>query len=68
MENQVKPFANTFLNPIVCGFREGHNTQHALIRFVENCKKVLDNRMCTGAIFIDLSKAFDCLNHYLLIA
>lgn len=30
--------------------------------------KALDNKMSTGAVFIDLSNAFDCLNHDLLIA
>ena len=68
MENQVKPYANTFLNPLLCGFREGNSTQYALLRFVENCKKALDNRKSTGAIFVDFSKAFDCLNHDLLTA
>ena len=66
MENQVKPYANTLLNPLFCGFLEGYNSQHALLRFAENCKNALDNKMSTGAIFVDLSIAFDCVNHKLL--
>ena len=68
IEKQVKPYTNSFLSPLLCGYREGYSTQHALLRLVENCKKALDQKMNTGAVFIDLSKAFDCLNHDLLIA
>ena len=36
--------------------------------YVELWKKALDNKRTAGAILTDLSKAFDCLNHNLLIA
>ena len=35
---------------------------------LEAWKKVLDDKESAGAILTDLSKAFDCLNHDLLIA
>ncbi len=68
VETQLKRFANNFLSPLLCGFRKGYNAQHALIRFVENLKGALDDLKNAAAVFMDLSKAFDCINHKLLIA
>ena len=42
--------------------------QRALLRFSERCRYFLDMKGFAGAIFTDLSKTFDCLNHKLHIA
>ena len=68
IEKQVKPYTNSFLSPLLCRYKEGHSTQHALLRLVENCKRALDQKGNTWVVFIDLTKAFDCLNHDLPIA
>ena len=39
-----------------------------MITLIETCKKYLDNNESFGALLTDLSKAFDCVNHKLLIA
>ena len=57
MQDLMLPFVQSFLSSLLCGFREGYGTQHALLRFVEACKKTMDNRGVAGAVLTDLSKA-----------
>ena len=52
----------------MCGYRKGFTTQHVLLSFIAKWKNVLDNKEYGGTILIDLSKAFDTINHDLLIA
>ena len=68
MHNQMLPFVQSFLSPLLCGFREGYGTQHALLRLIEACNKSINNGGIAGAVLTDLSKAFDCLYHELLFA
>ena len=49
------------------GFRSNHSTSHALINTTEVIKEKLDSGFHVGGIFIDLEKAFDTVNHDLLI-
>ena len=56
------------ISPSLCGFRKGYSTQHCLAVMIESWKKAIDKNKNARAILTDLSKAFDCLNHKLLIA
>ena len=68
MFDQMYSYFNQILSKHQCGFRQGHSTQHSLLLMVEKLKKSLDNSGVGGMLLTDLSKAFDCLRHDLLIA
>ena len=65
---EIIDFIEESLSPFLFGFRKGHSTEQCLVVMLETWKKALDNKEYAGAILTDLSKAFDCLNHDLLIA
>ena len=48
------------------GFRKGMGTENALIDFVDFIHKGLTKKQNVGAIFMDLSKAFDLMDHNIL--
>ena len=66
--NQLGKYMGTFLNKLLCGFRKAHSTQHALFKLLQRWQNELDNSGLVGTILMDLSKAYDCLLHDLIIA
>ena len=49
------------------GFRKKHSTDHALIELIDQIRFSIDNNQMTCGIFVDLSKAFDTVNHEILL-
>ena len=68
MYDQILLYIDKYLSPYLFGYRKGYSTEQCLVAMIEVWKKALDSKGRAGAILTDLSKAFDCLNHDLLIA
>ena len=68
IHEQLFSYFETILLKYQCGFRKGYSAQHCLIVMLEKWRTALDNNGTFGALLTDLSKAFDCLIHDLLIA
>jgi hypothetical protein len=49
------------------GFRKNRSTEHASVYITVKIRKAMDRGLFTGAIYIDLSKAFDTISHSTLI-
>ena len=65
---QIEQYMEGKLSMYQCGFRKGMSAQNCLLFMIEKWRKCLDNKGKAGVLLTDLSKAFDCLNHELLIA
>ena len=63
-----------FLNQNKClfnyqfGFGNHHSTNHALISITEKIRKALDEGKFACGVFLDFQKAFDTVNHKILIS
>jgi hypothetical protein len=64
---------NNFLEKHKCiykhqyGFRNKHSTTHALIEITEKIRQALDNKNFACGVFIDIQKAFDTVDHKILL-
>ena len=64
----MSSFFNEIFSNFQCGFRKGFSAQHCLLAMLEKWKSSNDKGKAFAALLTDLSKAFDCLSHELLIA
>ena len=60
---QINDHMQSKFSQHLTGFCKNHNTQNALLVIIENWKAILNKKLKVGALFMDLLKAFDTLNH-----
>ena len=60
--------SNNVIHTLQFGFQENHSVDHALISITEAIRNTLDNKKYGCGVFVDLQKAFDSLNHNVLLS
>ena len=68
MHDNISDYFNDVLSKFQCSFRKGFGCQNCLLYMVETVRKTCANQGVFAAVMADLSKAFDCISHELLIA
>ena len=68
LKNHLVSSMNQHISNLVSAYRKNHNSQHVLIRLLEEWRKCLDNNYVVSGVLMDLSKAFDCVPQDILIA
>ena len=69
MYNRVTAFLEKYniLSPSQYGFRSCHSTQHAILDITSKILQNMNNKLYTCGIFLDLKKAFDTIDHTILL-
>ena len=68
IKDQLVQSMENYFSPVVSAYRKNYSTQHVITRLIEDWRAHLDENFVVGAVLTDLSKAFDCIAHDLLIA
>ena len=68
MYTRLENFLNTLDIMYKFGFRKGYSTNHALVSIVDQIREAMDKLMITCGVFVDLEKAFDTVNHSILLS
>ena len=58
---------NSLISPSQHAYRKGHGTTTCLTELLNHVHKIVDQKKCCAIVSLDLSKAFDSINHDLLL-
>ena len=62
LAHQITPFSNIVFSCHLSAFRQSYGCQDTLLTLIENWRKNLLKNNKIGALLLDMSKAFDCMN------
>ena len=68
LSQQLDKLFEDKLSPYLSAYRQNYSCQNALLRILEDLRIACDNKSITAIVGIDLTKAFDCLPHELVLA
>ena len=68
ISEQITEHFDKIFHNYLAAFCKGFGCQTTLLRLAEDWKRELDSQQYVGAVLMDLSKAFDCLPHDLIVA
>ena len=68
MYKRLYTFLNNIIYNLQFGFRQQYYTSHVLINITANIRKVLDDRSIDCGVFVNSQKAFDNVDHQILLA
>ena len=68
LSQQLSAYFENIFDKYFCAFRKKQGCQMVLFRLLEDWRAALDNNEYVAAVLTDLSKAFDCLQHKILLS
>ena len=68
LKAQMMSYLKECISIFVSAYRSSYSTQYVILRLLEEWRENLDSDFLVGCVLMDLSKAFDCIPHELLLA
>ena len=68
MHDEINAYFDDILSKCQSGFRKDYLAQHYLLYIIEKIRKIRDSKGVFAPVLTDLSKAFNCISHELLLA
>ena len=68
LSQQLSAYFENIFDKYLCAFRKGKGCQTVLLRLLEDWRAAFDKNEYVAAVLMDLSKAFDCLPHRILLS
>ena len=68
LADQLYAYFEQIFFRMLSAYRKKYGCEHVIVKLVDSWKKAMDNDQYVGTVLMDLSKAFDCIPHALLIA